>query len=129
MKNKNREKFNSQIKYPIIFIIGTLFIFVGLMPKSTYTVKNYKLEKGYVYTGSMKGGYFHGKGTLILPNGDIYVGEFKKGRFDGKGRYNSAQEWYYEGNFKEGRLDGKGKMSLISNKIEELIFKEGNVIK
>lgn len=129
MKNRMRKNLNSQIKYSIVLAIGILLIIVGLVPKSNYIVKDYTLEKGYIYTGSMKGGYCHGKGSLTLPNGDTYVGEFKKGKFDGKGRYNSSQEWYYEGEFKEGKLDGKGKISLISNKIEDLVFKEGNVKK
>lgn len=40
----------------------------------------YKFTSGTVYTGEMKDGQFHGKGTLFFQNGAKWEGHFEQGR-------------------------------------------------
>lgn len=62
----------------------------------------------YHYIGEMKGGQFHGKGTLTWKNGDTYEGDWNNGVRDGHGiaRWTSGDR--YEGAFRNDKMHGKG---------------------
>ena len=56
------------------------------------------------YTGSWRGGEFHGRGRYVFANGDKYIGNFRNGMFHGEGTMHWADGTKYSGNFYNGKL-------------------------
>eukprot|EP01017_Pseudomicrothorax_dubius_P015853 TRINITY_DN180_c0_g1_i1.p1 TRINITY_DN180_c0_g1~~TRINITY_DN180_c0_g1_i1.p1 ORF type:complete len:499 (+),score=53.76 TRINITY_DN180_c0_g1_i1:82-1578(+) len=68
---------------------------------------NYNTEASY--SGSMKGGVAHGKGTMKYTNGDVYVGEWFAGRRCGYGVLTRADGMtIYEGEWSDDVYHGYG---------------------
>lgn len=74
---------------------------------------------GGTYTGFLKDGQPHGKGTLTWLSGAEYTGDFEAGKYHGQGTYSSAEGDRYAGEWKEGAGDGKGILSLSSGEIHD----------
>ncbi len=64
---------------------------------------------GGIYSGELKDGEPHGRGTLETSEGHIYSGEWKNGLEDGAGKITFPDGGYFEGSFKEGKRHGEGK--------------------
>lgn len=80
------------------------------VPEKIYT-ENASFAKG-TYTGQLKSGEPHGKGSLMMKNGDSYKGTFYKGLFHGEGIYTWEDGTSFSGNFKSGDFSGNGVMIL-----------------
>ena len=78
-------------------------------------------DKTFTYSGTLKDGFFNGRGSINLKNGAVYNGGFDNGRFSGDGVYYSAApgssptggsaidnidptDWYFTGAFQSGRI-------------------------
>ncbi len=66
---------------------------------------------GGTYTGPLKDGVPHGRGTWTHPDGREYRGDFVEGAIEGTGtmRFPGGEE--YRGEFKEGKAHGTGTMT------------------
>ena len=65
---------------------------------------------GNVYYGQMKGGDWHGYGTLTYANGNKYVGEYKNGKKDGTGTETKPDGTIqHSGEWKNGQIEKKEK--------------------
>jgi len=63
---------------------------------------------GNVYYGQMKGGDWHGYGTLTYANGNKYVGEYKNGKKDGTGTETKPDGTIqHSGEWKNGQIEKK----------------------
>merc|ERR1712166_1047135 len=81
---------------------------------------------GNIYYGQMKGGKYHGCGTLTFVDGSKYVGEWKNGSRDGHGTWTDAAGNKTTGQFKNGIIHknilshtfhGKGTRTLANGTI------------
>jgi hypothetical protein len=91
----------------------------GLQQVSTNSAPTIKLPSGNLYTGDMKDGKPHGKGTLIYPrdhekNRDRYDGEFQDGYMHGRGVLTWTTGERYNGEFVQGLRSGKGTMKYAN---------------
>ncbi len=67
--------------------------------------------QGGTYSGDLRNGIPHGKGTWIHPDGDEYVGEWKDGEQDGAGTMIWLDGKKYVGDWKDGNRHGYGNMT------------------
>ena len=67
------------------------------------------------YSGTLKNGLKHGKGTITWANGDVYEGDWQDGNLHGHGTMKWASGAVYEGDFVNGKITGKGKKTGTNN--------------
>ena len=67
------------------------------------------------YSGTLKNGLKHGKGTITWANGDVYEGDWQDGNLHGHGTMKWASGAVYEGDFVNGKITGKGKKTGTTN--------------
>jgi len=72
------------------------------------TVHVATLADGAEYTGTLRDGRLHGRGTMTWPYGARYEGEFRDGLFHGKGVFEDGLGNRYEGDFAGGLFTGRG---------------------
>ncbi|OQA33914.1 MAG: MORN repeat protein [Betaproteobacteria bacterium ADurb.Bin341] len=63
---------------------------------------------GGEYTGAMRSGKQHGKGTYLTGDGWRYEGDYRDGKWHGKGAFVSVDGSGYKGIFVDGKMHGKG---------------------
>lgn len=111
-----------KIRTPVYILIAILIVaFVYQICSWTVltTTKTINIPGQGIYTGQVKNGYFHGKGSWQSDVGVTYTGEFKKGLYDGSGIMTFANGASYTGGFKEGYLHGHGVMTFPDGSIHE----------
>ena len=80
-----------------------LFSFLLLF---SFTINLYSAELtlpyGVKYSGDVKNGVPHGKGTAIYSSGEKYIGDWKEGKLHGQGIYIFPDGSSFKGEWKEG---------------------------
>lgn len=71
----------------------------------------------YEYTGPVRNGEPHGRGTARYPNGDRYDGDFVDGKMQGRGVYTWPSGARYEGDWLAGQMHGQGTYRFRTGKV------------
>lgn len=83
-------------------------------------------QPGEEYTGAMRGGKRHGRGSYILANGDRYEGDWVDGKRHGKGTYTSPDGTRYEGGYVDNKRHGKGTYTFANGDRYQGDFVDGS---
>lgn len=81
------------------FVLAAAFLTYQLFAPQAGTVEI--LGEG-VYTGQLRNGVFHGRGTWVSESGLSYSGQFKNGLYHGTGTLTFADGYAYTGEFEQG---------------------------
>jgi len=75
-------------------------------------VKGAKMKDPYgdsgTYTGQVKGGTAHGKGTMNYDDGRVYKGDWNEGKWHGRGKATFTNGDSYEGEYRFDQRHGVG---------------------
>ena len=70
----------------------------------------------HTYTGHMRGGKIHGRGTFTWSNGGYYEGEWREGKPHGHGTLNWTDGGRYEGEWRDGCFDQDGRRAWVGSR-------------
>jgi hypothetical protein len=91
-----------------LYIILGLIVSVCLLTLTGCSSEQTVDHDGGTYTGKVKDGLPHGKGTWTRVDGQKYVGEFKDGMRYGKGTWTANSGDEYVGEWKADFMHGQG---------------------
>eukprot|EP00439_Symbiodinium_sp_Y106_P051338 s3253_g6.t2 len=84
-------------------------------------------EAGNAYSGGIKDGLFHGRGTLTYAGNERYEGEWVYGKREGHGRFTYADGAIFEGQWAEDRIHGQGVAVFASGNRYEGTWENGRI--
>lgn len=87
---------------------------------------NYRFKEGEIYTGELRNGRRHGRGTFDV-NGCVAVGQFEEGLLQGIGMETHADGAVYKGAFVDGRYNGHGLFTYPHGGTYEGELKDGEI--
>jgi hypothetical protein len=102
------------------------FVEYGISPPKIVLICDHTFSDGSKYTGELKDGKKHGKGTETY-EGRKYVGEWNNDKQHGQGTYTGPNGETYVGEFKDGLFHGKGTITLKDGTKTIGIFRNGEL--
>lgn len=152
--NKNNYQEKEVIPQEVYISVNEHMAYHGTMSNSSgyrpTGIGTLRMRENCKYTGELKNGLPHGKGTMTTPD-STYTGMFKDGKvyglgvmktnfgtiegffndgdINGQGKYVSKDGAIYEGEFKNGEMHGRGQFKFIDGSSYDGIFKNGHFVR